>query len=119
MARQVERALGSGGPTLDQWRVLDLLADDDGQSMIEIATYALVPPPTLTKIVDRLIDSALVYRRPDETDRRRILVFLSERGREVHTTLAPRVARAEHEFVAELADTDVAHLVRLLGHLSG
>lgn len=122
MSRRIEQALGTastGGPTLEAWRVLDLLADGGGHSMTEIATYALVLPPTLTKIADRLIDAALVYRRPDDTDRRRILVFLSERGREQHTALAPRVAAAEHEFVAALGGIDVAHLTRLLDHLAG
>lgn len=117
MSREVERALGAGGPTLEQWRVLDLLADGTGHPMTEIATHAMVPPPTLTKIVDRLIEWTLVYRRPDETDRRRILVFLSERGREEHAALAPRVTVAEAEFVADLDESDVAHLMRLLRRL--
>jgi DNA-binding MarR family transcriptional regulator len=118
IARAVEQALGPSGPNLEQWRVLDLLADGEGHPMNEIATHAMVPPPTLTKIVDRLIESALVYRRPDETDRRRILVFLSERGHEKHTNLAPQVALAEQQFVAGLDETDVAHLTRLLANLS-
>jgi MarR family transcriptional regulator, organic hydroperoxide resistance regulator len=115
MTRRIEAALG--GPTLEQWRVLDLLADGEGHPMTEIATHAMVPPPTLTKIVDRLIEAALVYRRPDEADRRRILVFLSERGQEEHTALAPRIAAVEQEFVRDLDDADVAHLARLLEHL--
>lgn len=115
LTRQIETALG--GPTLEQWRVLDLLADGEGHPMTEIAAHAMVPPPTLTKIVDRLIEAALVYRRPDETDRRRILVFLSERGQEEHSALAPRVAGVEQEFLDDLDETDVAHLARLLEHL--
>lgn len=114
MARSVEGALGPGGPTLEQWRVLDLLADGEGHPMTEIAGHAMVPPPTLTKIVDRLIESSLVYRRPDETDRRRILVFLSEHGTRQHAVLAPKIAQVEDLFVAELDDVDAAHLTRLL-----
>jgi DNA-binding MarR family transcriptional regulator len=116
MSRRVEAALG--GPTLEQWRVLDLLSDGEGHPMTEIATHAMVPPPTLTKIVDRLIESTLVYRRPDEADRRRILVFLSERGQEEHDTLAPRVALAEQDVVADLDQADLARLTDLLERLS-
>ena len=118
LGRAVERALGPNGPNLEQWRVLDLLADGEGHPMNEIATHAMVPPPTLTKIVDRLIESTLVYRRPDDTDRRRILVFLSERGREEHAALSLRVTFAEQQFVADLDGTDMAHLTRLLESLS-
>lgn len=114
VTRRVEQALGPGGPSLEQWRVLDLLADGDGHPMTEIAAHVMVPPPTLTKIVDRLVDSALVYRRPDETDRRRILVFLADHGRELHGSLAPEVARAENEIAEELGAGQLTNLVRLL-----
>lgn len=114
MSRRVEGVLGPGGPTLEQWRVIDLLADGEGHPMTEIAGHAMVPPPTLTKIVDRLVESSLVYRRPDDTDRRRIMVFLSEHGTQQHAVLAPKVAHVEDEFVAGLGDADIAHLTRLL-----
>lgn len=118
MSRRIEGVLGVGGPTLEQWRVLDLLADGDGHAMTEIAAHAMVPAPTLTKIVDRLVDATLVYRRPDETDRRRVLVFLSGHGRQVHDGLAPQVAAAERELVGELGADDVDRLMRLLQELS-
>jgi DNA-binding MarR family transcriptional regulator len=119
LAQRLERALGSGGPTLDQWRILDLLADGMGHPMVEIAVHVMVPPPTLTKVIDRLVNAALVYRRPDEIDRRRVLVFLSHRGREVHTKLAPQIARAENQFVEELGIADIAEFRRLMERLAG
>ena len=70
-----------------------------------------------TKIVDRLVESALVFRRPDERDRRRVLVFLSDRGRELHRRLAPDVQQAEHELAATLGP-DAHHLLVLLHRLA-
>jgi DNA-binding MarR family transcriptional regulator len=102
VSRRVEAALGPDGPTLDQWRVLTLLADGAGHPMSEIAAHAMVPAPTLTKIVDRLVDRALVYRRADDTDRRRVLVFLSALGRGEHDRLAPAVAAVDGALAAEL-----------------
>lgn len=116
ISRRIARVL-AGGPSLEQWRVLELLSDGEGHPMSEIAAHALVPAPTLTKIVDRLVDSALVYRRPDEADRRRVLVLMSDHGREVHGRLAPEVARAEDEVLERLGGTDRAELVRLLEQL--
>lgn len=120
LARRVTRALADAlddAPNLDQWRVLDLLADRQGHPMTEIATHALVPAPTLTKIVDRLVESALAYRRPDDEDRRRVLAFLSDHGREVHAAMAPVVAAAEDEILDGLTDAERAMLVRLLERL--
>ncbi|QKW32944.1 winged helix-turn-helix transcriptional regulator [Actinomadura sp. NAK00032] len=84
-------ALKTAGSTVEEWRVTSLLSDGAGHPMTEIAEHALLPAPTLTKVVDRLVSAGLVYRRPDEDDRRRILVFLSERGQEEVTRLTAAV----------------------------
>lgn len=118
VTREVERALGPDGPNVDQWRVLELLADGLGHPMSEIAAHAMVPAPTLTKIVDRLVDSALVYRRPDVVDRRRVLVQLSDRGRDLHFRLAPLVAEAEGRIAAQLGAAERAQLRLLLERLA-
>src|SRR5262249_3023181 len=52
--------------------------------MTEIAEYAFLPAATLTKLVDRLVDDNLVYRRIDPVDRRRIRAYLTPRGRDVY-----------------------------------
>ena len=113
VTRRVEAALGPDGPTLDQWRVLTHLADGAGHPMSEIAARAMVPAPTLTKIVDRLVDRALVYRRVDDADRRRVLVFLSEHGRAEHARLAPAVTAVGESLTAELG-ADAGLLAALL-----
>lgn len=119
LARRVEDAVGRppDGPGLDQWRILDLLADGVGHPMSEVAAHAMVPAPTLTKIVDRLVDQGLVYRRPDEADRRRVLVLLAERGRALHARVAPAVAAVERELVDALGP-DAPVVLRALSRLT-
>lgn len=115
--RRVEEAVGPPhGPGVDAWRVLDLLADGSGHPMSEIAGHVMVPAPTLTKIVDRLVERGVVYRRPDDGDRRRVLVLLAARGRELHTSLAPAVRAIEDELDTLLGterDTVLAVLDRV------
>lgn len=113
-----ERALVASGLNIDQWRVLSLLADGAGHPMSEIAEYAMVPAPTLTKIVDRLADSALVYRLPDRIDRRRVLVLLSELGRTVYDEHTPEVTSAESRVTDNLDAAERAQLRHLLERLS-
>jgi DNA-binding MarR family transcriptional regulator len=104
VCRRLEQTLASEGLTVDQWRVLDLLADGAGHPMLEIAAHIVVPGATLTKLADRLVDAALVYRLVDETDRRRVLGFLSEKGREVHDRLRPEIDRTEADILDPLRD---------------
>lgn len=122
---QVERQLSAGlgayleqeGVSLDQWRVLSLLADGAGHPMSEVAAYAMVPAPTLTKLVDRLVAANLVHRRVDPGDRRRVLVGLTARGRALNRRLSALVQQHE-ERVADLLGEEAEELRRLLEALA-
>lgn len=92
------------GCTVDQWRALNLLADGAGHPMTELADNALLPAPTATKLIDRLVAENLVYRHPDPVDRRRVLVHLTERGGARHRQAADVVTRIEQELFANLPD---------------
>jgi DNA-binding MarR family transcriptional regulator len=79
--RGLAARLADDGCTLDQWRVLRALDDDEGHVMGELADSLQIAQPTLTRVVDGLVDSAWVYRRPSLEDRRRVAVHLSRQGR--------------------------------------
>ncbi|NUR87442.1 MAG: MarR family transcriptional regulator [Nonomuraea sp.] len=114
VARRLSGLLEAHGSTIEQWRVLTLLADGHGHAMRELADYAFVPPPTLTRIVDRMIADSLVYRRVDPDDRRRVLIFASARGRKQHA----RLQRDIDTYGAELdGDLDLGALADLLNRL--
>ncbi|EEP70249.1 MarR-family transcriptional regulator [Micromonospora sp. ATCC 39149] len=81
LARRVGAVLATEGLSVEAWRVLCLLADGQGHPMSEVATEESLPPGTLTKLIDQLVDQNLVYRRIDPQDRRRIRAYLTARGR--------------------------------------
>jgi DNA-binding MarR family transcriptional regulator len=87
VTERLSAALRLEGLTLAQWRVLSLLSDKAGHTMTEVAEFAMLPAPTLTKVVDQMVSSNLVYRRADLRDRRRVLVYLTARGRRLHQRL--------------------------------
>jgi DNA-binding MarR family transcriptional regulator len=105
------------GSTIEQWRVLSLLADGQGHPMKEIAGFVLVPSPTLTRIIDRMIADNLVYRRVDPADRRRVLIFCSGRGRRLHAKLRRDVERYESELAEADSSLDLRRLTSLLAQL--
>lgn len=102
VADRLGAALAEQGASLSDWRLLALL-HGGGRSMTELAEKTGVPPPTLTKRVDRLVAGNLVHRRTDDDDRRRVLVLLAPRGRELHDRLLPLVDR-ERAQVRELVE---------------
>src|SRR5918995_1117174 len=91
LTTRVAATLREQRSSLEEWRVLSPLSDGAGHSMRGGAEFALMPAPSATKLIDRRVSGNLVYRRVDAHDRRRVLVFLSARGRAAHRRLRPVV----------------------------
>ena len=102
-----------GDITVDEWRVLGLLADGEGHSMREISDFTLLPAANTTRLIDRMTSANLVHRRADADDRRRILVFLTRRGRKRFDLLSPAVEQG----YAELAPSDADDLEKMLAQV--
>jgi DNA-binding MarR family transcriptional regulator len=112
LTRRLEAVLEHEGSSVEQWRTITLLADGRSRAMSEIAEFALLPAPSLTRLVDRMVADNLVYRNADPSDRRRVLVRIAPRGRQMHERLR---TRTEHD--EALASLAVAHGTQLTGLL--
>lgn len=78
--RHISRQLTAEGVSLDQWRLMMALSESRGSTMGKLAEELAINHPTLTKLVDRMVEDALVYRVPDPDDRRKVRMFLSDKG---------------------------------------
>ena len=119
--RQVHQQLDEGfrheGVPVEQWRILKLLAEQNGRPMSELTQAALLNHPTLTKMIDRMVSDALVYRRPDPKDGRKVLIFISERGRAMNDRLNKLANLQQAEIVEGYGDRETEELKRLLSQL--
>ncbi|MEW2386253.1 MarR family transcriptional regulator [Micromonospora sp. NPDC047707] len=117
LSHRVGALLAAESLSIEAWRVLCLLSDGLGHPMTEVAAEASLPPGTLTKLVDQLVDRNLVFRRVDPLDRRRIRAYLTARGRREHERVDGLV-RANLAELATSANADLArHLDALIGRL--
>jgi len=101
MTRRLAAELEAESCSVEEWRVLALLSDGRGHTMSDVAEYALMPAPSLTKLVDRMASAALLYRRKDPGDGRRVLVYLSARGRTRHRAVSVLARRAQEQVLDE------------------
>ena len=115
--RGLAESLGAEGVTVEQWRILRALSDGYGHSMGDLAAAVLMPHPTLTKAVDRLIEGALVYRRQDEIDRRRVAVHLADRGQVLLLRLDRQAEEHHRGIEAAYGVQRTERLMRELGRL--
>jgi DNA-binding MarR family transcriptional regulator len=84
----------------EHWRILQVVSDEQGHSMGELAEQVLLNGPALTKNVDRLVSRGLVQRAQDAQDSRKVLVYISDRGLEMVGRLK-RSVDAHHEAIEE------------------
>jgi DNA-binding MarR family transcriptional regulator len=115
--RQLEMRLSEEGVPVEQWRILKVLSDGRGHSMGELAEAVLLNHPTLTKMIDRMVSDALVYRAQDPEDRRRVLMFISDRGRVLCRRLNSLAVRQEEHLAESYGDKATNELKRLLENL--
>ncbi|HYS14440.1 MAG TPA: MarR family transcriptional regulator [Burkholderiaceae bacterium] len=108
------RVLRPKGVPVEYWRVLEVLADENGRSMSALADAVSMRLPTLSKLIDRLVADALVQRAADPQDLRRVLVYISDPGLQLVTDLRDKVRRQRSALDALLGQEHGAALKRLL-----
>jgi DNA-binding MarR family transcriptional regulator len=121
LARHLDRARGNAfaAHDLEVWEFDVLAALRRAGSPYELSPgrllqQTLVTSGTMTNRIDRLEDQALVTRRTDPTDRRGVLVSLTDSGRaRVDAALADLLA-SERQILSALPDDQRRQLADLL-----
>src|SRR5690606_18603174 len=73
----LRRVVGAKGVPVEFWRVLEVMADERGRSMSELAEEAGMQLSATSKLVDRMTDAALLQRSVDPEDHRRVILHIS------------------------------------------
>ena len=100
------------GLGLDAWLVLNILATEGSKSMGELASLLALNIATLTKLIDRMVNDNLVYRKPHHEDRRVVQIFPADTGVIRHA--AARKLVTKEQACLEILIPD---LPRLMQHL--
>ena len=111
---RLTRSIGLEGITADHWRVLRHLSDEIGHPMGEIAERLEMNPPTLTKLIDRMVGKSLVQRAADPEDSRRVLVYATDAGLDLLQELQSRIDRHHAALGDLLGERNARQLERLL-----
>lgn len=77
MRRSFNERVTALGLTQAQWRALVHLSRNEGLNQVSLAELLEVQPITVARLIDKLVASGLVERRPDPDDRRAQRLYLS------------------------------------------
>jgi len=100
--------------TPEQWAVLVRLWERDGRPQHELADTTLRDRPTMSRILDGLEARALVVRRPDPSDGRGRLVFVTAAARRLRPRLVPLAKDIVERAIAGIPDEDLEVMRRTL-----
>jgi DNA-binding MarR family transcriptional regulator len=110
------RADGVEGITPAHANVIPFIPEE-GIQIGELARLAKVRKQSMAQSVDLLADSGYVTRRPDPTDGRASLIFLTDKGRALGPASRGAGRRVEEAWAAAVGRDDVEHLRRTLVRL--
>ena len=100
------------GITYTQYLVLLVLWERDEQPVNNIATRLLLGINTISPLIKRMEKSGFVSRHGSTTDKRKQIVFLTEKGRQLETV----VAQARSEIMQCLARNEtIADTMHTMG----
>jgi DNA-binding MarR family transcriptional regulator len=103
--------------TARQAAAIQALVDDPGLTLRHLADTMGADQATTSSLVERLLAADLVRRETDLQDRRRIMIYPTEKALELGEALAAARQAAEERVVTVLGEGDSAKLARILSHL--
>ncbi len=99
--------------------LVNLLVTDpeEGASISDLCPFYQVSSATMTGLLDTLEREGMIERIPNPTDRRKVNVRLTEKGRQFMMEFLPRHQASARKMARHLTEQDRAEMPRILGKL--
>lgn len=112
LLRLLRREDDSSGLSAPRLSALSVLVFAGPQSLAELAAAEQVRPPTMSRIVDGLVEAGLVTREAKPGDRRSVRIAATEDGKRLLEAGRERRVRALTSRLARLAESERRALTR-------
>jgi len=88
--------------SIPEWRVIAVLGRFPGLSAVEVAERTLMDKVAVSRAVTKLIKNGRIDREFADADRRRSILNLSEKGKQLHDEIATLALEFERELLEGL-----------------
>ena len=103
--------------TVHQWRILQKLYDSNGLSQVELGKLLDKNGPNVTRILDIMEKNDLICRNTDPEDRRKFLIHLTAKGREMKEKIAPLSRSSREKALKNISQGDLKKLREVLNRI--
>ena len=104
--------------SLAQCEALRFICDQKQVTMKEVADFLLITPPSTTVLIENLVKLGFVQRSNASTDRRTILLTLTNSGKEVLKTAMKQRDKSFRKLLKNLSHTEQTQLLHILNKVS-
>lgn len=105
--------------SIEQFNVLRILRGQNGNpsNLQDIQERMISKMSNTTRLVDKLISKDLVERHICEKNRRKVEIFITDKGLKMLTIIDPIIEKTEDDITTGLSQTELEHLNLLLTKL--
>jgi DNA-binding MarR family transcriptional regulator len=115
LRRAFQQRLEGSSLTLAQARALVYVSHHEGIRQVDLADMLEIQPITLARLLDQLVETGLVERRPAPHDRRAYQIFLTDAA-EPHLLAIEQVAASiRADILSDLSEAQVSAFMGTLG----
>ena len=97
--------------------ILIALFNEDGQSQIELSENLNLAPPTVNKMVKKLIENNFLFTKPDNDDGRILRTFLTQKSLESKNLIEEQWLKIETQILLDFTETEKLILFQLFDKL--
>ena len=105
------------GVSIPEWRVIAIVGRFPDLSAVEVAERTVMDKVAVSRAVTKLIKVGVIDRKFADADRRRSILNLSSKGREVHDEIAPLALQMEADLLEDLTADEIAVLDTVIDKL--
>ena len=102
------------GLTEQQWRIIRTLAQYQELDSTTLAEKACILKPSLTGIINRMLEIGLIVRRRSDTDQRFSFISLSEEGQKIFAQMRGRMESRYQNIQDRFGEEKMQQLMELL-----
>ena len=114
ISKEFHAVVKKNGFSVNEWRILATLTDNPGLSIGQLALVSVNKQPTVTRLLDRMVEKGLVERSGHDADRRVTRVAITTKGREIVSKLISLAKEHERRVLEPLGSVRAEELKNTL-----
>ncbi len=107
----------SHGISPEQWSVIFRVVENDGISQKELADSTYKDQGNLTRMIDKLVEKDYLYRKSDDSDRRAIQLFATDKSKSLVEDVIPISNLYNEQLTKDFSENEQVKLIELLNRV--